>query len=109
MQNNIHSMKRTVRTRRSGSVKPSWDAVMGYSWWEYSVIDSAVVLLIFLSMGLLTQHSWFIGSLQLEQDGLTVHGHAVVEVVTTPGFYSNSGRVSEVERNLTDGRIASVL
>ena len=25
--------------------------------------------------------------------------HAVVEVVTTPGFYSNSGRVSEVERN----------
>lgn len=30
---------------------------------------------------------------------LTVHGQAVVEVVTAPGFYSNSGGVSEVERN----------
>lgn len=26
-------------------------------------------------------------------------GHTMVEVVTTPGFYCNSGRVSEVERN----------
>ena len=32
---------------------------------------------------------------QLEREALPVHGKAVV----SPGFYSNSGRVSEVERN----------
>lgn len=73
--------------------------MVGCAWWEFSVIDFAVILLIFLSMGRSTQHSWFVGSLELEQEYLTVHGHAVVKVVTTPGFYSNSGRVSEVERN----------
>lgn len=50
-------------------------------------------------MGQWTQDSWFMGSLQLELENLTVHGQAVVEVVTTAGFYSNSGRISEVERN----------
>lgn len=34
---------------------------MGSSWWDYSVIDSAVVLLIFLSMWSSTQYSRFPG------------------------------------------------
>lgn len=54
-------------------------------WWEYSVIDFAAVLLIILPMSALC--SWFMGSFQLKQDGLTLHGQAVVEVVTTPGFF----------------------
>lgn len=57
------------------------------------------------------------GSLKPGQAGrctsLTVHGHAVVKVVSL-GFYSNSGGVSEVERNeresdgRTDGRMDGI-
>lgn len=61
--------------------------------WEFSIIDFSVDLLIFLSMGQWTQR------FPQPEQHLTVHGHAVVEADTSPGFYSRSGRVGEVERN----------